>query len=278
MAGEREDAAVVLAAEEGGAAVDGELAVFGAELAQAGLDRALVAAVAGGEPDGDAVERRREFVPGFRLGAEREYQLGLGAGEGRGGEDGTMGGVGVVEAFGLDGERAGGRPAGGVAKTDADAEGARCQIGVDLHVVEPDGGGGDEVDAAEDAVPVGLRAVVELVGLALHRPAGCAVVDHDSQRVPARGGATGEIVGLGRAVEALFADGGAVEPDLGVLRALEAELDAFAGPVGGHVDLAVVPDRAVETADTRERARVGVGVERALAARLGGAGSSMVSA
>ncbi len=67
MAGEREDAGVVLAAQEGGTAIDGELGTLGGEGAQTGGDPAAVAegrchdlALDGHD---DAVQVRRPFIP-----------------------------------------------------------------------------------------------------------------------------------------------------------------------------------------------------------------------
>lgn len=51
----------------------------------------------------------------------------------------------------------------GISDCDADLCGFILYIGIDLHIIEPDGVGCSQLDCADDAVPVGLGVVGDTV-------------------------------------------------------------------------------------------------------------------
>ena len=76
MPGERKHAAVMFAAQEGGASVDGELGFRVSELAQAKGHGAFVTRLGGGEPDDQPVKVGMEFVPELCASAEQRLDCG----------------------------------------------------------------------------------------------------------------------------------------------------------------------------------------------------------
>ena len=277
VAGEREDAGVVLAAQERRAAVDPELRPARGELAHAEADGRLVGDGARREAPLEGhlqrVERGRELVPGAHVRAQGVLGLHVGdAAPGR--ERGPFRRAARPAARGRahgEDERAAGARRVGSADPRADAQAAAGGVGVHLHVVDPHQVGHPQANLADDPVPVGLRVFAHLVRVADRRET--RVVDADREAV-APGRERGQRVLVRRDERVPLAEARAVEEGVRRLRALEHEHDPLRVPLGRHDEVALVPRRAQVRVRAREPLRLPRRVRRALPVLVRGPGEA----
>ena len=127
-----------------------------------------------------------------------------------------------------------------IAQPHADLDRLIPDVRIDPRIVDPDGVGCPQFEAADEAVPVALGVVGDAVGVVadVHDH---AVVDADRQPVGAGGHVTAQLIHVRRAEAVLRAEGPPVDPDGGLpMRPLQEEGEASALPGGRDFDLPLV--------------------------------------
>jgi hypothetical protein len=156
---------------------------------------------------------------------------------------------------------------GDVAHDRPDRRPAVADVRIDLDLIEPDGIRRPQLHPADDAVPVGLRALVDGVGRPDRRELG--VIDQHGDRMPAGRQDPGQVKNL-RGAEGVF--GAAIDvvgPDARGLGPFQEEGDPLASPGFGDDDVALVPGRAFPVPDPRKAVDDAFVLEDSLAVRVG---------
>ena len=149
-------------------------------------------------------------------------------------------------------------------------EGFAGDVGRDLHVVQVHRLRGQQFDAADDAVPVGLGRVGILVRIpAFDRPVAVPVVHQHAQPV-VPGYSDAQVMVLGGTEMGMTGAGRAVQPYPGVLAALQQQGQVATGPLLRDLDVALIPYRAFELVDPGQVPASPLSIERTLVGGLGG--------